>query len=451
VTGRPDTSYAWNGDVCLAYQVVGQGPLDVLYIQGYCSNVDLAWEGRYLSRFLRGLGSHGRLILTDRRGWGCSDRFSAHDVQDIDTYVDDVGVVLDAAGSSRAVIVASHESALLACLFAAAHPSRTSGLVLIDGYPTYSWTTETPWAPTPEQWKGMAAKIRGHWGSRVLVDETSPNQVDEPEVEWLVRYMRSSITPAGLAAEMERYVGTDICAVLPTIHVPSLVFVNTDGSWGDVPEAGRYLATHIVGARSVELSSSAGPSLDGLHWYSRAEPIIREIGAFVDRLRDEQSTFDRVLATVLFTDIVDSTAQAATLGDRRWREVREEHDAIVRAHLARFRGREVKTMGDGFLATFDGPARAVRCATAITSAMVPLGIEIRAGLHTGEVELDGDDVAGMAVVIGARVGALAGPSEVLVSQTVKDLVTGSGLTFEDAGEHELKGVPDSWRLYRVVA
>ena len=200
----------------------------------------------------------------------------------------------------------------------------------------------------------------------------------------------------------------------------------------------------------MELSSGDGPNLHGLHWFSRAEPILREIGAFVDQLRDEQSTFDRVLATVLFTDIVDSTAQAAALGDRRWREVREDHDTVVRAHLARFRGREVKTMGDGFLATFDGPARAVRCAMTLTAAMALLGIEIRTGLHTGEVELDGDDVAGMAVAIGARVGALTGPSDVLVSQTVKDLVAGSGLSFEDAGEHELKGVPDRWRLYRVV-
>ncbi|HET6715179.1 MAG TPA: adenylate/guanylate cyclase domain-containing protein [Actinomycetota bacterium] len=451
MTLRPETRYAWSGDVCLAYQVLGQGPLDLLYVQGYCSNVDLGWEGRHLSRFLRGLNEHGRLILTDRRGWGCSDRFSARDVQDIDAYVDDVSVVLDAAASDRALIVASGESALLACLFAAGHPSRTSGLVLIDAFPTYSWTPETPWALTPEQWREGAAGIRKHWGSQAWVHETSAGQVDERELDWFARYMRSSITPAALAAEMERYVGTDIRSVLPAVHVPSLVFVDLDGTWENVPEASRYVAAHVPGARSVELASGQGPNVHGLHWYSRAESILREIGSFVDGLREEESSFDRVLATVLFTDIVDSTVQATSLGDRRWREIREEHDAIVRAQLARFRGREVKTMGDGFLATFDGPARAVRCAIAIASAITSLGIDVRTGLHTGEVELDGEDIAGLAVAIGARVGALAGPSEVLVSQTVRDLVSGSGLSFDDAGEHELKGIPDRWRLYRVVS
>ena len=247
MTLRPDTRYAWNGDVCLAYQVLGQGPLDFLYIQGYCSNVDLGWEGQHLSRFLRGLGEHGRLALTDRRGWGCSDRFSAHDVQDIDAYVDDVGVVLDAAGSDRALIIASGESALLACLFAAAHPARTSGLVLIDAFPTYAWTPETPWAPTPEGWREAAAGIREHWGTRAWVDRTSSGEVDEQELDWFARYMRSSITPAALAAEMERYIGTDVRAVLPAIHVPSLVFVDLDGEWDNVPEASRYVATHIPG------------------------------------------------------------------------------------------------------------------------------------------------------------------------------------------------------------
>ena len=448
--GRPDTKYAWNGDVCLAFQVAGDGALDLLYIQGYCSNVDLAWEGPRLSRFLRGLAGHGRLILTDRRGWGCSDRFSAHDVQDVDAYVDDLGIVLDAARSERAVIVASGESALLGCLFAAAHPSRTAGLVLIDAFPTYAWTSDTPWAPTPEQWRDAAVGIRDHWGTRAWLDRTSAGQVDKEELDWFARYMRSSITPAALAAEMERYVGADIRSVLPAIHVPTLVFVDPDGSWDDVPEASRYLAAHIAGARTAELASGVEPNVHGLHWYARGEPIVREIGRFVDGLRDEQSSFDRVLATVLFTDIVDSTARAASLGDRGWREVREEHDRTVRAQLARFRGHEVKTMGDGFLATFDGPARAVRCAVSLVAAMAPLGIEIRAGLHTGEIELDADDVAGVAVAIGARVGAMAGASEVLVSHTVKDLVTGSGLTFEDRGEHELKGVPDRWHLYRVV-
>jgi class 3 adenylate cyclase/pimeloyl-ACP methyl ester carboxylesterase len=450
--GPPQTSYAWNGDVCLAYQVLGDGPIDLLYLQGYCSHVDMNWQSPRLARFLRGLAGHGRVMVTDRRGWGCSDRFASTDIPDVDSLTDDLLTVLDAAGSTRSVVVASGESALVAMLFAAAYPERVSGLALIDAYATYARTDETPWAPSERDWREAADEIRQLWGTPdwlVPNDDRHALRWDDTEAEWFVRYMRSSITPAGLAAEMLRFVGTDLRAVLPSIQVPTLVFVGPRGYFENPPEASRFLAARIPGARSVELASDPGVDM-GLHWYTRAEPMLAEIGRFVDGLRETEASFDRVLATILFTDIVDSTAQAAALGDRRWREVREEHDRVVRTHLARFRGKEIKTMGDGFLATFDGPARAVRCAIALREAVGRLGIEIRTGLHTGEVERDGDDVAGIGVAIGARVGARAGPSEVLVSQTVKDLVMGSGLTFEDAGEHELKGVPDRWHLYRVV-
>jgi class 3 adenylate cyclase len=449
VNDRPETRYAWNGDVCLAYQVTAAGSLDLLYIQGYSSHVDLAWESQYLSRFLRGLAAHGRSILTDRRGWGCSDRFSAHDVQDIDTYVDDVGVVLDAAGSDRALVIASSECALLAALFAAAHPSRVAGLILIDAYPTYSWTDDTPWAPTLEDWQETADEIRASWGTTAWLEPRMSGEIGADEADWFVRFLHSSITPAALASEILRYVGTDIRPALPAIHAPTLVFIDPDGIWESVPEAARYLAEHIPGARGIEVASGGGPSLHRAHWYSRAGSILEETGRFLDSIRDEAHAFDSVLATVLFTDVVDSTSRVAELGDRRWSELRSEHDRIVRAHLQRFRGEEVMTMGDAFLATFDGPARAVRCALALTTAIEAIGLEIRAGLHTGEVELDVGDVHGLAVAIGARIGAMAGPAEVLVSSTVRDLVVGSGLNFEDAGEHELKGVPDRWHLYRV--
>ena len=448
---RPETRYAWNGEVCLAYQVTGTGPIDLLYIQGYCSHVDLAWESPYLARFLRGLSSVARLILTDRRGWGCSDRFSAHDVQDIDHYVDDVGVVLDAVGSKRAVIVASGECAILGCLFAASHPASVAALILIDAFPTYSVTEDTPWAPSIEGWYETAEEVRREWGTSSWVSERTAGGIGKIEMDWFLRFLRSSITPAALASEIVRYVGTDIRSVLPAIHVPTLVFVDPDGEWESVPEASRYLASHIEGARQVDVASGGGPALHRAHWYSRSEPILEEIRRFLETIRDEELSFENVLATVLFTDVAGSTEKAAALGDRRWKELVEEHHRRVRGQLARYRGVEVDTAGDGFFATFDGPARAVRCARSIVDAVAPLGIEVRAGVHTGEVETIDGKVGGMAVVIGARVGASAAPSEVLVSQTVKDLVAGSGLVFEDAGEHELKGVPDRWRLYRVLS
>jgi class 3 adenylate cyclase len=265
------------------------------------------------------------------------------------------------------------------------------------------------------------------------------------EEEWYARWQRASIAPGSLIAECRRHF--DFYGVLPSIHVPTLVLGDADGGGLLVPENARYVAHNIPGAELVELSRGNAQ----LPWYEGADQIVAEVSRFLSGIREHQATFDRLLATVLFTDIVDSTAQAAAVGDREWRAIRERHDLLVRSQLAHFRGREVKTMGDGFLATFDGPARAVRCAQSIVRGTERLGIEVRAGLHTGEVELDGDDVTGIAVAIGARVGALARPSEVLVSHTIKDLTTGSGIVFTDRGEHQLKGIPDCWRLYHAVS
>jgi class 3 adenylate cyclase len=438
---RTETRFAWNGDVSLAYQVLGDGPTDLLYLQGYCSHVDLNWESPHLAHFLRGLARHARLIVMDRRGWGCSERFTPGHIPDVDVLTDDILAVLGAAESERVSLLGTYESAIVACLFAATYPERTRSLVLVDPQVTYLPTDETPWMPSLERWQEQIRLFRATWGTPEWWD--SP---DGPEREWFSRYMRASVTPGGLAAEIERYLDTDICAVLPTIQVPTLVLVDTDRFYEVLPETGHFVASKIPGARVVEQSSSGGPHF---HWYARADPIVHEVGRFLAEIRDEEASFDSVLATVLFTDVVGSTKLAAELGDRRWRELQERHHVTVRTLLARYRGTEMDTAGDGFFATFDGPGRAVRCALAVAEAVGSLGLQIRAGLHTGEVQRIDDKVGGLAVSIGARVAALAAPAEVLVSQTVKDLMVGSGLAFEERGVHELKGVPGEWRLHAV--
>ena len=440
---RPQTHFAWNGDVSLAYQVCGQGPADLVYLQGYCSNVDVNWESPYLAHFLRGLAGHARLIITDRRGWGCSERFTPGNVPEVDTLTDDILAVMEAAGTERASILATYESAIVASLFAATYPERTRSLILVDPQVTYLPTEETPWMPSLGRWQQQIQAVRDTWGTLDWWD--SPQG---PEREWFSRYARASVTPGGLAAELSSYLHTDIRAVLPTIQVPTLVLVDTDSFYEVMPETGRFVANTIPGAHVVEHSSEGGPHF---HWYARGDAIVAEVGRFLAQIREEEVSFDRILATVLFTDIVGSTKRAAQLGDRRWRELVERHYAIVRTLLSRYRGAEVDTAGDGFFASFDGPARAVRCAIAIADGVRPFEIEVRAGLHTGEVERIGDKIGGLAVNIGARVAELAAPSEVLVSQTVRDLMVGSELTFDDRGSHELKGVPGEWRVYSASA
>jgi len=439
---RPETGYAWNGEVSLAYQVVGQPEPDLLYLQGYCSNVDMNWESRHLANFLRGLARHARLIVTDRRGWGCSERFTPGSVPDVDVLTDDILAVMSEVRSEQVAILATYESAIVASLFAAVYPERTEALILVDPQVTYLPTDETPWMPTLSRWQKQIELVRDTWGTTEWWDAPPGD-----EGEWFSRYARASVTPGGLAAELNSYLETDVRAVLPSIQVPTLVLVDTDSFYEVLPETGRFVATKIPGARIVEHSSQGGHHF---HWYARADAIVDEVGRFLAAIREEDESFDRVLATVLFTDIVGSTERAAALGDRRWREVVEQHHAAIRTLLARYRGVELDNAGDGFFASFEGPARAVRCATAIVDAVRPLGIEVRAGLHTGEMErLDGK-VGGVAVNIGARVAAMAAPSEVLVSQTVKDLMVGSDLRFEDRGSHELKGVPGAWKVYAVA-
>ncbi|MEK6276241.1 MAG: adenylate/guanylate cyclase domain-containing protein [Actinomycetota bacterium] len=439
---RPETRYAWNGEVSLAYQVLGEAETDLLYLQGYCSNVDMNWESRHLAHFLRGLARHARLIVTDRRGWGCSERFTPGLVPDVDVLTDDILAVMGSVGSEQVSILATYESAIVASLFAAVYPERTRSLILVDPQVTYLPTEETPWMPSLTRWQEQIQRIRDTWGTADWWDAPSGG-----EGEWFGRYARASVTPGGLAAELGSYLETDVRAVLPSIQVPTLVLVDTDSFYEVLPETGHFVAGKIPGARVVEHSSEGGSHF---HWYARGDAIVEEVGRFLAALREEEASFDRVLATVLFTDIVRSTERAAELGDRLWREVVEQHHSMVRTLLARYRGVEMDTAGDGFFASFEGPARAVRCATAIVDAVRPLGIEVRAGLHTGEMErLDGK-VGGLAVNIGARVAAMAAPSEVLVSQTVKDLMVGSDLSFEDRGSHELKGVPGRWNVYALA-
>ena len=440
---RPDTRFAWNGDVSLAYQIVGGGTTDLIYLQGYCSNVDMNWESAHLSRFLRGLARHARLIVTDRRGWGCSERFTPGYVPDIDVLTDDLLAVMRAAGAERPSIVATYEAAIVASLFAAVYPDRLRSLILVDPQVTYLPTEQMPWMPALARWEEQIRLVRTAWGTRDWWD--SP---EEPEREWFSRYARASVTPGGLASELRSYLNTDVTGLLPTIRVPTLVLVDSDAFYEVPPETGRYIASKIPGARVIEHSSAGGHHF---HWYTRGDAIVEEVGRFLSAVREEEAAFDRVLATVLFTDIVGSTERAARLGDRRWRELIERHHTMVRALLARFRGVEIDTAGDGFFASFDGPARAVRCALAIVDALRPLGLEVRAGIHTGEVEMAAGKIAGLAVNIGARVAAKAAPSEVLVSQTVRDLVAGSGLGFADRGTHELKGIPGEWRVYAAGA
>jgi class 3 adenylate cyclase len=440
---HPLTQYAWNGDVSLAYQVMGDSPVDLVYMQGFLSNVELNWEHTAFAAFLRELSRFSRVIVTDRRGLGCSERFTPADTPPIETLADDVLAVLDATESERPVLLATGDCGFIATLVAATYPERPWALILYGASPTWRKTEETPWQRTEEELeeslRSDCQELSGSWTRRA-----NPSLIaSERELEWAVRYERVSLTPGGCFADGRRFANTDVRGVLPSIHVPTLILHRTSDPEEPV-ESGRYLASRIPSASLVEL-----PGVDHFPWVGHRWPVLREVERFLATLREEEVELERVLATVLFTDIVGSTEKAAQLGDRAWRDLLQQHHSTVRALLARYRGTEIATAGDGFFATFDGPARGVRCAQAIVEAVKALRLEIRAGLHTGEVETINGDVGGIAVHLGARVGALAGPSEVLVSQTVKDLVAGSGLTFEDRGVHRLKGVPGEWRLFAV--
>jgi class 3 adenylate cyclase len=434
--------------VYIAFQVVGDGPIDLVYLPGYASNLHWQWELPSYARFLERLSSFSRLILVDRRGTGLSDRFSPEDLPPLEELADDLETVMEVVGSERIALLGTEDGCFVSCMFAATHPDRTEAVALFGMDPG---TKDVGLAhPTPERQAFRDEVFRmvdQRWGSRDYarwdMEVSHPSlKDDEPFLSWYQVLLQQGASPTTAKGILRIWFETDLWPVFPTIRVPTLVMHRT----GDVLEPlehAKAAAERIPGARFVELPG------DKHYLFEGAEDVAEEVEEFLTGSRHPVEA-DRVLATILFTDIVGSTERAASLGDRGWRDLLEEHHARVRKQLERYRGREIEVTGDGFLATFDGPARAVRCARAIMDSLDELRLEIRAGCHTGEVELVGDHVRGMAVHIGARVAAMAGPSETLVTSTVKDLVAGSGLGFEDAGEHELKGVPDRRRLFRVV-
>jgi class 3 adenylate cyclase/dienelactone hydrolase len=443
----PQTRYARSGDVSIAYQVLGDGPFDIVFVPPMVSNVELGWDVPNVRTFLEGLASFSRLIHFDKRGTGMSDRVVG--APTLETRMDDVRAVMDAAGSERAALVGWSEGVAMSCLFAATYPERAWALVLYGGKARDLRAPDYPWGPTEAEALRAIAEERAASDPTALAEEMARSGMptaSAAEVAALTRMFRQSASPGALETLSRMNIQIDIRHVLPAIRVPTLVLHNTRDRWVDV-ERGRDVARRIPGAAFVEFP------IDG-HITTAADlpPVVDEIERF---LRDVWETLrivqepDRVLATVMFTDIVGSTAKAAEVGDARWRELLERHHLLIRRELVRARGEEVDTAGDGFFAAFDGPARAVLAAAAIRDSLRPLELEIRAGLHTGECEVSDGTVAGIAVSIGARIASAAAPGEILVSSTVKDLVAGSNLRFEPRGEHRLKGVPDPWRLFAL--
>lgn len=442
----PEVRFAKSGDVNIAYSVVGDGPLDVVFVGGWVlSSLEVAWEGPPAD-FFGSLASFARLILFDKRGTGLSDRVTG--IPDLETRMDDVRAVMDAVGSKRAAIVGFSEGGPMTLLFAATYPQRTAAVVVFGCGASYVKADDYPWGMTPMEWDDDIRRWSGEVGTPGFVEGRlqlfAPSRTeDEAFTRWWRRWVTTSASPGAMLALRKMNSEIDVRHVLPTIHVPTLVLWRAGDN--EYPEEGRYVAERIPGAESIELPG------DDHGYFIHPEQITGEIEPFLrgiwDRGEWDVVESERVLATVLFTDIVGSTEKLSEVGDRRWRELLQQHHAIVRRQLARFSGREIDTAGDGFFASFDGPARAIRCACAITVAVRELGLEIRAGLHTGECEVVDGKVGGIAVHIGARVAAEAAPGEVLVSSTVKDLVAGSGLDFRERGIAELKGIPGEWRLY----
>ena len=440
---RPETRYARSRDVHLAYQVFGDGGLDLVCVNGFTTHVELLWEHEPARRFLEGLASFARVVNFDRRGSGLSDPVAG--APTLEQRMDDVRAVMDAAGLNRAALFGISEGASMSLLFAATYPQRVQALVCYGGMARSTWAEDYPWAaPVEALMQSGAELIAPHWGEGAMIDVGAPSQSDNPDSRaFFGRFERASVSPGMLGSLVQMFFDLDVRHVVPSVHVPTLVLHRQRDRLVNVRN-GRWLAEHLPDARFVEL-----PGDDHIPWYEDVERTLGEIEEFLTGARHAPEP-ERRLATVLFTDVVDSTRKAVELGDQRWRSVLEKHQRTVRDALASFDGREVKSIGDGFLATFDGPGRGIACARAIIGSTASLGIRVRAGLHTGECEVMGEDIGGIAVHTAARVSALAEPGEVLVSRTVKDLVAGSGLEFSDRGVHSLKGVPDTWQLFAVV-
>ena len=445
VNVQPTTRYARSGSVSIAYQVVGDGPRDLVFVGGWVSHLESGWDEPLLARFRRRLASFSRLILFDKRGTGMSDRVPDANLPTLEQRMDDVRAVIDAAGSERAALFGQSEGASMAILFAATYPERTTAVVTFGAFASRIRHPDYPWAPTTEERQRLYDLIERDWGGDVDMSELAPSMAhDDGFRRRLSTLLRLSASPGAALALARMNTEIDVRGILSAIRVPTLIMHRTGDRDANIEE-GRYIAARIPGAKFLEL-----PGPDHLPWVGDQAEVVDEVEAFLTGIRPAPEP-DRVLATVLFTDIAGSTERAASLGDKAWRDVLEQHHASVRRELAHFRGQEITTTGDGFLATFDGPARAVRCAVAIREGLRESGLEVRAGLHTGECERMGDNIGGLAVHIGSRVAGLAGPGEVLASSTVKDLVSGSGIVFEDRGSHPLKGIPGEWRVFRVAA
>ena len=440
----PETRYAKTPDgLSIAYHVAGDGPTDIVLLPSL-SCIDVMWMEPSCAHVLHRLAKIGRLVCFDRRGSGSSDPVPLGALPTHEAWMDDLRVVLDAVGSTSVSVVAHGSTGYMGMLFAATYPERTNALIFVNSTARVKLAEDYPFGATPEQLEAFARVHVEAWGTGANVSFMAPSRSDdEPYRRWYGWLERLSQNPATVEATLGWLFDLDLRSVLPTIRVPTLVLHREAGQVPQLDQ-GRYLADHIAGARLVVV-----PGTDYEIISEHADEIIDHIEEFITGAPPVREP-DRALATVLFTDIVASTEHATRLGDKKWTQLLDQHDALIRRELDRHRGRRVNPTGDGILASFDGPARAVRCAQAIVEAVRPLGIEVRAGLHTGEVELRGDDIGGIAVHIGQRVSALARPGEVLVSRTVTDLVAGSGLEFEDRGEHELKGVPGKWAIYAVT-
>ena len=428
--------YAKSGGVHVAYQVIGDGPRNLVFVPGFVSNLEVQWELPDFSRFIQGLASFSRVILFDKRGTGLSDRVPTRELPTLEERMDDVRAVTDAAGVTQAVLFGASEGGPMSVLFAATHPSRVEGLVLYGSY------ARRP--IPPDGWEVFLSTVEDRWGTGELFAARAPSAVnDEHYRTLLARLERQAASPGAVTAILRMAAEIDVSDILPAVAVPTLV-LHRSGDPILPSTGGRDLAASIPNARFVGL-----PGVDHLAWAGDGDDIVGEIEQFMTGERHEPDR-DRVLATVLLTDIVGSTSLATELGDRRWRDLLDRHDALAKDAVERFRGRVIKTTGDGLLATFDGPARGIRSGCAIRDGVKTLGIDVRVGLHTGEIEVRGEDIGGIAVHVAQRVAAGSGPGEVVVTSTVKDLVAGAGIAFADRGQHKLKGIAEDWRLFALV-
>jgi pimeloyl-ACP methyl ester carboxylesterase len=431
--------YADSDGIRIAYEVIGSGPRDLVLVHGWVTNLELLWDYPPAARAMERLASFARVIHFDKRGTGLSDRVPTDELPTLEQRMDDVRAVMEAAGSTRAVLVGHSEGGPMCALFAATFPDRAEQLVIYGGYAARSWSPDYPWAPKPDERAAYIERLQREWGSVVDLDTLAPSRAHDTALrDWWARYLRSSASPSAVAALTRMNTLVDVRAVLPTVTVPTLIIHRRDDRDVDVGGA-RHMAQLMPDARYVEL-----PGADHMIW-ANPDPIVDAIEQFVTGTAPGVAA-DRVLTTIMFTDIVASTSEAARIGDRAWRMALDRHDALLQRHLERHRGRRINTTGDGIVSTFDGPARAVHCALAIAGDVGALGLQVRCGVHTGEVTARGPDIGGLAVHIAARVTGCAGPGQVVVTRTVTDLVAGSGLTFIQLGARELRGVPGTWQL-----